>query len=261
MASDNRVVCVGLVRNCARFLPRLLEQIARLGSLVNDWRYIFLESDSEDNSLELLRQFDEEHRRGAVVTFGKLSKQMRKRTERLAFLRNKYMGLLNQEKTLAGFDFLIVLDMDGANERLDHKRIVEIMEESDRTWSGIFANQSEVYYDIWALRHPEWSPDDCWKQYRSRPFWMGKRVAKQKYIGSRMVRLPPEGERIEVDSAFGGLGIYDLEQVRDCRYLGLDGDGNQICEHVEFNRQIRAKGQRLFIDPSLINGRGTQPHS
>ena len=32
-----------------------------------------------------------------------------------------------------------------------------------QNWDVFTANTSDIYYDIWALRHNNWSPNDCWQ--------------------------------------------------------------------------------------------------
>ena len=72
---------------------------------------------------------------------------------------------------------------------------------------------------------------------------------------------------LEVDSAFGGFGIYKLSYALNSKnpYLGsqvkvLTDENSQVnifrwevCEHVQFNIGIRNIGGRLFIKPDLIN--------
>ena len=60
---------------------------------------------------------------------------------------------------------------------------------------------------------------------------------------------------IEVDSAFGGLGIYTHEAFLACRYAGTDNQagGIDVADHIPFHRDLRTKGFRIFINPALIN--------
>ncbi len=89
---------------------------------------------------------------------------------------------------------------------------------------------------------------------------MSEKEAVEEFVESRMIRVPPDAERIEVESAFGGLGIYDVGLLKGCRYRPTAEDGSPVCEHVPMHAQIREKGGRLFIEPSLINGTGVQEH-
>ena len=76
-----------------------------------------------------------------------------------------------------------------------------------------------------------------------------------------------DAEPLEVDSAFGGLGIYKIGAILDNQRdfvgskkkqiqtdTGLREMGWQLCEHVAFHAGLREQGGRLFILPYLING-------
>jgi len=82
----------------------------------------------------------------------------------------------------------------------------------------------------------------------------------------RVFSLEPNSPPLEVDSAFGGLGIYKMSSVRrnSARYSGHKMKvlparkgptevGLQVCEHVSFNQGFRRNGEALFILPFLIN--------
>ena len=116
------------------------------------------------------------------------------------------------------------------------------------------ANQRGPYYDVWPLRHKHWSPNDCWAQYK---FFVknGLSVKKSKFaaVYSRMVEIDEHLDWIEVDSAFGGLAVYRRETLSDVQYIGVNEFGEEICEHLSLNAQIKSKGYRIFINPKLIN--------
>jgi hypothetical protein len=116
------------------------------------------------------------------------------------------------------------------------------------------ANQWGPYYDIFALRHHLWSPNNCWDAQRFL-VKQGFNELHSKFIGvfSRMVTVPESGPWIEVDSAFGGLAIYKRGKIQGLRYTGVTPEGAEISEHVPFHAQIKAQGGRIFINPKLIN--------
>ena len=132
-------------------------------------------------------------------------------------------------------------------------------------WGGIFANQRQAYYDIWALRHRKWCPEDCWQQVgRSQPVGRFRRFfspmrgvpgveAVERYVGRRQVRIAPEHGPIEVDSAFGGFGVYRTSFLCNAWYSGRDAAGREVCDHVHFNSCVRRAGGKLYIIPALLN--------
>ncbi len=232
-----------------------------LGSQFDDWGYVFLENDSVDNTRNLLTQFDLKHSRGVVRSIARLDAEINLRTERLASLRNRCLEEIFVSPQLSEFDYLIIMDLDAVNENIDDERVLELIDVSNPDWTAVFANQSERYYDIWALRHPTWSPDDCWKRVRERPTDMSRDDAIDVFLKQRRIKLEPERGFVEVQSAFGGFGIYKLQALHGCRYVGIDDKGEEICEHVSFHKDLTDKGAKLYIDATLINGRGNHRHN
>ena len=68
-----------------------------------------------------------------------------------------------------------------------------------------------------------------------------------------MIKIPYESKWIKVDSAFGGLAIYERDTFKLGRYEGIDANGNSICEHVSLNLAISKSGKRIYINPKFIN--------
>ncbi|MEM6462355.1 MAG: hypothetical protein AAF724_10600 [Pseudomonadota bacterium] len=260
MKCGKRVVFAGLARNCAHSLPAILRSLEDIGSGADDWGYVFLENNSFDGTARQLRSFHNRHHRGVMRSFGDLESKVPKRTERLAILRNKCLDEIFASETMSAFEYVVILDLDGVNERIDKDRLLYLMELDRPPWAAIFANQSESYYDLWALRHPTISPDDCLKRVRLRPAGMSEEEAVKAFVDTRKISLDPSEGLFEVDSAFGGLGLYDLQALPGCRYIGVDEEGHEICEHVSLHADLKERGGRLYIDPALINGTGTSRH-
>lgn len=231
-----------------------------MGTRCGDWGYVFLENNSVDSTLRQLQRFDLTHRRGVVQSFGDLDCEIPLRTQRLAWLRNLCIETIFTNPRLSSFEFLVLLDMDRVNEDIDFHRLLELMACRTPNWTGLFANQRNRYYDIWALRHPTWCPDDCWQRVRLRPSSMSFDEAVAAFVDRRKITLDPHCGFVPVQSAFGGLGLYRLKMLRDCRYVGVDDEGHEICEHVAFHADLLNKGGRLFIDAALLNGSGDASH-
>ena len=156
---------------------------------------------------------------------------------------------------------MIVLDFDGVNENLTlDNDFCNLLSSAPTDWGGIFASQRQGYYDVWALRHPKWCPEDCWHQISQStrfvpwPFrghvWT---AAWKRYVGQRQVKIDPGHGPIEVDSAFGGFGIYKTSSLCDAWYSGRDSSGREVCEHVAFNFGVRRSGAKLYVMPALLN--------
>jgi hypothetical protein len=127
------------------------------------------------------------------------------------------------------------------------------------------ANQKDPYYDVWALRHEYWSPNDCWQEKSFfDTFKVGNPRSFFTAIYSRMLNIPEKSELIEVDSAFGGLAIYKVKEIGNSQYNGLTNKTlrktNEVSEHVAFNKGIKENGGVIFVNPKMINS-GLNPHT
>jgi hypothetical protein len=58
---------------------------------------------------------------------------------------------------------------------------------------------------------------------------------------------------LEVESAFGGFGLYKGTAYRNTRYSGQE-HGQEICEHVVLHRNMRTDKARLYINPDFALG-------
>lgn len=251
--SSSRAVVVGAVRDCG---GRIAAEVARMGNALRGFRriqWLLVESDSEDGtpaSLEALTRSREDFH---FIRLGQLRDRLPARTERIAFCRNAYLEALRSDERFSGVDFVVVADFDGVNSLLTDSAIASCWQRDD--WDACTANQRGRYYDIWALRHPEWSPNDCWTQYRFLTRnGLSHARAWSACVRSRMVRIPTDAQWIEVDSAFGGLAVYRRDPLVQCEYVGITAGGQEICEHVGLHGALRARGGRIFINPALING-------
>lgn len=250
------LVVVGLARNCAKSLRRDVTVLAAAAGDFSRVSFLVVESDSTDATPQILRELSEERTGFAYLSLGSLVSQHPLRTDRIAVCRNRYLDELRQNPRYAGADYVLIADLDGANRDLT-VRALRSCWQSEETWDVCTANQSDAYYDIWALRHASWCPVDCWEQYRQLRPLFGHEQALSMAIHSRMVQLSPQSDWIEVDSAFGGLALYKREALLAAHYCGLDAAGVQVCEHVPFHAQLRQQGFRIFINPKLINANRT----
>jgi hypothetical protein len=149
------------------------------------------------------------------------------------------------------FDYVAMLDLDGVNRDLTSSSVESIWKFD--SWDVAFANQPFRYYDIWALRAKGWSDGDCWQQYQELSETIPAADAKRIAITSKMKSIPEKSQPILVESAFGGLGIYRTASFLDGKYMGMDSNGNEICEHVYFHQSLSKMGYKLYIMPSLVN--------
>lgn len=250
--SESNFLVVGVVRNCAKKVREDVYKIsnALVGAKSVSW--LLVESDSNDSTLEVLSQLHNEISGFDYLSKGSLRTQMPIRTDRLAYCRNAFLDEIRTNAKYSEIDYVIVSDFDGMNTHLTRDSIDSCWERDD--WDVCTANQSGPYYDVWTIRHSEWSPNDCYEQYKFM-LDLGVPAHKAYYVSvySRMITIAPTSKWIEVDAAFGGLGVYKREALICSKYIGVTDDGREICEHVLLSEGIKKAGFKIFLNPKLIN--------
>jgi hypothetical protein len=250
--SSSKVLIVGLARNCEDVIEREILKVSSAFSKAKTLNFLIIESDSDDRTVTTLKKLSENNG-FEYLTLGNLRNQYPKRTERIAICRNCYLEELRTRNEYKDIDYVVVADLDGVNSELTAIAVESCWKLSE-DWDACFANQSKAYYDIWALRHKTWCPNDCWQTYS---FLQSNGVSKfsalEAAVYSRMISISHNKDPIEVDSAFGGLGIYKKSAISLGEHVGIDGNNEEICEHVHLHKVMRDKNMRLYIAPSLIN--------
>ena len=266
-----KIIFAGAVQNSSKHLPTVLKNLDNISKLASEVGYIFIENDSTDTTKSDLKAWGSNKSNFNLVGLDGLS-QIPARTVRLEIVRNTYLELIKTDSNLRGFDFLVILDMDEVNShKIDINNFSNALSflNDSTSRAAVFANQQGDYYDVWALRSNALCPVDVWQEVLdyAHVHKVSDEEAFSKTFAKRVFNLENYKDPIEVDSAFGGLGIYKMQFILGNinPYLGskikvLRNDGEQlqvlrtqICEHVHFHDGIRAQGGSLFIFPSLIN--------
>jgi hypothetical protein len=247
-----KVAVVGIVRDCGKTLEDSVLRISAAFAAADEVRWVIIESDSSDDTLEVLGRLKQRDSRFSFLSLGTLRNSIPDRIQRIAACRNAYLDELGRTDAYRDITHVVVADFDGVNNMLAEESVLSCFLRTD--WDVCAANQAGPYYDVWALRHPLWCPADCWQQYRFLAA-CGVPDAKALYTGvhSKMITLSQSIPWIQVDSAFGGIAIYRREALDGCRYVALGPDGREICEHVTLHQQMLARGSKIFINPRLIN--------
>lgn len=247
-----RIVVAGVARNCAASFCEEMATIRRALKHHDIARVVVVESDSTDGSAQFLEEWSCQAEENTYFSLGELQGVYPRRTERLAYCRNVYMKFL-ERNDFFGADYLYITDMDGVNTHLNSGIFDGVISTlRQMPGSAATANQLYKYYDIWALRHPTWSPNDCWESFHQLSPALGPVQAHSVCNESRMVHIDTGLPPIEVDSAFGGGGVYDTAVLAGCRYKGVANNA-ETCEHVSFSHDYRQNGGRIFVFPAFIN--------
>lgn len=257
MPQNSSVVVCCIARDIRKTFLSDYQNISRALSSFKTVSWIIVESNSSDGSDTFLENFAEHHPEVHTVTLGKEKDTHLTRAEILAKARNKYLEIVFTKPEYSKADYLAIADLNGLNDKLSSEGVLSSFEIHD--WDFCTSNQTGPYYDIWALRHPLWSPNDCWEQlnfyrtYSKRPNYTLNAA-----VNVRMLTLPIDSPPIFVDSAFGGFGLLRLStKTVGITYKGLSSEGNQICEHVSFCEFLKNQGAVVVINPRMINTKST----
>lgn len=249
---------VGAARNCATGLRDTIPRLNRFSESFDHVDYVIGTNDSSDETDEILRAWEKGASNIQIINLDHLAQNVPARTARLAVVRNICLSKIHREN-YPTYDYFVVVDLDGVNVQLvDEPEFSEAIASAPAGWGGLFANQRTKYYDIWALRHKVWCPGDCWQDVKNASRGVFRRKSRRKAAVSRFVNerqkyISGDELPIEVESAFGGFGIYSVKAIIGAYYVGLTDGGSEVCEHVSFNAMVKNSGYLLYIIPSLLN--------
>jgi len=272
MSIKPNIIVAGLCKNNASYLKKIFDNLDNIISIASETAFIFLENDSLDDTKNELEKWGKDKNNFRLITINDLDKVIPIRTVRLELLRNLYVEIIKKDDNLLKYDLLMVIDMDDAfcypiNQSVVLESINFIMSKNEN--AAIFSNQIGIYYDMWALRHKTICNVDIWEEVFD--YVREKKVTDAEAFNATFQRkifsINIDNNIFEVDSAFGGYGIYKLNYIINNKspYLGskvkiLELEPNinicrwSICEHVNFHHGIQNQGGKLFINPKMITG-------
>lgn len=260
-----KILIVGTVRNLQGSLSREIRVMQRAFTAASNIDFYLVESDSTDSTVSELQELEDKIRNFSWVSLGILSHSLPNRIERLRKCRNEYVSYIRNNILRNQWDYVVVADLDGVNSALSAESVNNLIPYVNR-FDIFLPNQTRGYYDLLALRHEYWMPNNCFQELNWRlqflnaekgflgsiSHWVAKYRLRSQIIYSRMLNIPSSAQPIEVSSGFGGLGVYRSELFRECDYSAL-GEKSYECEHVDFNLKLSGKGYRFAIIPNFIN--------
>ncbi|CAF3620576.1 unnamed protein product [Adineta steineri] len=257
--SNATIVIAACCRNVRKNLGVFQKHIRSITAFFHDYRIYLGESDSHDETLSLLydwQKSDADHVR--VHTKGHQRWYGLSRTNRIASCRNTLLQQAREE--LSSFDYYLVIDVDvGACTSFDVKDFLSNFIYPDSSWLAMTATQRSEYYDIWALRIESIIPYDCWQLINElTSFFIDNSYLTERLVNIHQKPIPRNISLIQVESAFGGAAIYNAKYLhKDCSYIGkYEGYwwwSSSQCEHVPFHRCIQqyAQEQKIYINPQF----------
>lgn len=264
-----KAVIVGCLKNSANFLPDVVQNLEKLSGLFEAVAFLFIENDSTDTTKTAISSWGKRQKKFKLFSLDGLDEYEPNRTLRLEIARNAYIKAIQQDPALHEYEYMIVMDMDDRGAYpLSSDALASALNflNGKSEHAAVFANQSVKYYDLWALRHPQLCPFDFWHEVLEQALHVASdQEAFDKVYAQVPKCIPVDTQPIQVESAFGGLGIYKMRYVLNnkSRYIGHEykyfvGDSMvfsklQTCEHVSFHQGISAQGGQMFILPYLVN--------
>jgi len=244
------VVICGLMKNANHVMESILKNVYSIvGVFADNYKIIIVESNSTDGTKESLTSAKTKDERLNVIhaDFDLSSEEFKNRELRIAICRNLYLKAIYADET--AYDYVIVIDLDEIfSESFNIDNLKKSLE--FHKWDALFANQTDRYYDIWALRGLGVNYD-CWNTLYADTSNDSYETKRKKYISSKQIQIPRNHHPIRIQSAFGGLGIYKHKMLIDIKPLYKEIEG--ACEHIEFHNQlIKAGFADLFIHPNLL---------
>jgi len=241
------MIITGCARNISQFWESTENSLQIIFDALENYKCWIIESNSSDNTLDLLQKWAAKDSRRNVVSLGWLTEPSR--PKRIGICRNKYMELA--EAFFSEFGEIMMLDLDDSlNIDLNFKEQLDTRF-SRTDWDGLGSNRHGKYYDIWALRSNFLGIDyDCWEMVakaKKNPIMTSSGIkylnSEYIYVDNNQRIIPENSDWIPVESAFGGLAIYKTASIKGRRYIG------ETCEHVSFNQ-----GLKMYINPRLFSG-------
>lgn len=266
------IVIAATIRNVSKTIAKELETIKRALLSHRIVKIILIESDSNDDTVEVVQKLAIDNPNVIqLIAMGDLKGRFPNVVQRIQFCRNQYVKEIRKILQEEQIDYVIVIDLDGINMKLNQESFESSFQRKD--WDVVLANQPFGYYDIYALRHRTWCPENCattvlrrkQKIYSKIPKLFLKRplrvvttlfvddLIEKQSIYKKMRRISRSAPWIEVESGFGGLGIYKSDIFKRFDYGHFYEGEEVICEHVVLNRQITGAGLRILINPKLVN--------
>lgn len=249
--SQSHIVVCGIVRDCEFIVENEIQRIFSALSLFKKVHFIVVESESKDATLSRLQSLALKESRLIVEHLEHTGSNSDLRSIRVSEARNRSLEVLEGE--FGKVDYVYVVDLDGVNRDLTSESVLSCFNYDN--WSMMSSNQPQGYYDILALRHEYWCSYDYGSALSELRRYFNEDLARFISLDSKSLKIPKNNPIIPVQSAFGGGAIYTASAIQGKRYIGIDSDGKQVCEHLNVNLSISREFGNVYINPAFVNVR------
>lgn len=254
---NKSIIIAALARDCEDSLRTNIPFIEKLRTHFLWSQVVVVENDSQDETKNLLNDWKNNYSGVNIISqdFGTKTIPDRsdlianprtcyQRIEKMVSFRNYYLDYINE--VMHPIDLVIIIDIDVIDISL--KGLMDVINSFTSTSGAIFSNGmsvmktpfglSEIYYDIFAVwEYPlskefSYTPDSLARTFKT----INKNIKKSPFYS--------------VISAFGGVGVYNYQAIRNLRYKTVLNPLNKdeaICEHISFNQEIINRGFNNYI--------------
>jgi ABC-type sugar transport system permease subunit len=157
------VIFAGAIKNGEKYIKNNLDNIDKCGKKFKNYAVIIYENDSSDNTRNIL---NDNKKLNYYYIFEDGIKEHR-RTMRISNGRNKILSKIREINKDNYYNYMIMLDLDNVNKTGKFVETIDTCFDYDiEEWDVLTGNQSDFYYDLWALRKKYDMEIDCWKKIK-----------------------------------------------------------------------------------------------
>lgn len=254
---NKNIIIAALARDCEDSLRINIPVIEKLRTQISWSQVVVVENDSIDGTKDLLNDWKINSKNVTIISNDYGTKTIPdksdliinpmtsyQRIDKMVFYRNLYLDYIKEIDH--PIDLVIIIDIDVLEISL--AGLMDVINSFDDKTGAVFANGisvmktplglSEIYYDIFAVwEYPisndfSYSKDSLARTFKS----INKNVKKSSLYS--------------VISAFGGVGVYNYQAIKNLRYKTVLNSLNQqeaICEHIPFHQEIIKQGFENYI--------------
>ena len=273
----NCCIC-GPVKNCESYLPKVLENMEKIGALFDDYKILIYYDKSRDNTLNILKQY--QNKNNKMLFYVNKQPVSQFRTHNIAIARNFCLNFVKQNREK--YPFFIMMDCDDVNcKEINTNNLKKYLYRND--WDGLSFNTVPKYYDIWGLSIYPF----CFS-YNHFDNNVKFYTIMQDFVDRLLKKAKSENRLLECISSFNGFSIYRTNKFLNTYYDGrirldiipkqnleahkkvtksklvfkqyfkpdgtINVDGRfEDCEHRAFHIQARQNsGARIMISPDVL---------
>ena len=261
--------------------PTMFETFRRaatgLGDVFAEYKIIVVESNSVDNSRQLLTEWQAQ----ANGTVQLLLEPNGKPAQEFAHWRNLYLAEVREAQP--PYDYMVVVDPDLTFIDVDGFRDA-LRSYGQSFWGALTANgvrpRDLSYYDIFAFRNYQWSWSPEHGDSDSMKWSLGGVDGDPRTSPTAKfeIKIGPQWPPMLIQTGFAGMAVYRVKYIEGCDYCmnnctlkeGFrfawsnkprlnsqrsdphEGKGSRVCEHVPFTDCItRRNGAPIYLVPTI----------